>query len=229
MTKEDFQKLFSSIGIKPKGIIFDFDGTIADTWWVWHEVDRLFCEKHNIKVPEQYMDILTILGFEAGAKYTIENFGIELTVDEIIHEWEDLALKSYAENVVLKLGVKDLLKDLNEAEYPLAIATSLNRTLLTPALENHDILKYFKTLCICDEVCMHGKKEPTVYLEAAKILGPFDPKDCVVFEDMPPAAQVAKSAGFYTIGVFDEPKAEVKDELIEICDFFIDDYRNFHL
>ena len=58
-------------------IIFDFDGTLADSMWVWDGVDRQFLAKRNIPFKDEYTEMIAVLGFEAGADYTIELFGLD--------------------------------------------------------------------------------------------------------------------------------------------------------
>lgn len=52
--------------------IFDFDGTLADSCRVWREVDRDFFEARGLTYTPEYGERLAVLGFEDGARFTIE-------------------------------------------------------------------------------------------------------------------------------------------------------------
>ena len=38
-----------------KAVIFDLDGTLVDSMWVWTSVDHDYIEKYNLTVPENFM------------------------------------------------------------------------------------------------------------------------------------------------------------------------------
>ena len=206
-----------------KAVIFDFDGTLADSMWVWDYVDRRWLEKRNIPFNEEYAEMIAVLGFEGGADYVVNFFKLDENPEDIIEEWKSDAQEGYATQVKLKPGAREYLASLREAGVPMAIATSLQRALLEPCLKNNGIYEYFETICVCDELNCGGKSNPAVYLEAAKHLG-VDPQECAIFEDVVIAAKSAKKTGAYVVGVYDEHKQQATDELKETVDLFIDGY-----
>lgn len=206
-----------------EAVIFDFDGTLADSMWVWDEVDRKFLAKRNIPYVEDYAEKIAVLGFELGAQYTVDFFDLDERPEDIIEEWKDSALEHYATRVVLKPQAREYLERCKSKGVPMAIATSLQRHLLEPALKNNGVYDLFDAVCICDELQCGGKSNPTVYLEAARQLG-VEPTRCAVFEDVVTAAQSAKDAGSYVVGVLDEHKQQATDELKAVADFFITGY-----
>lgn len=206
-----------------EGIIFDFDGTLADSMWVWDVVDRKFLEKRNIPFNEEYAETIAVLGFESGADYVIDFFGLDEDPNDIIEEWKACAAESYAQQVWLKPGAKEYLQKLKGMGYPMAIATSLQRGLLEPALKNNGIYSIFDAIVICDELNCGGKSNPTVYLEAAKQIG-VEPEKCLVFEDVVVPAKSAKAAGMSVVGVRDDHKQQAREDLIEVVDRFVEGY-----
>lgn len=200
--------------------IFDFDGTLADSMWVWDEVDRAFLAKRGIPFTDDYGEMIAVLGFESGADYTIEHFGLDENADDIIAEWKELAEESYATKVLLKPGARAYLEMCREQGLPLAIATSLQRHLLEPALVNNGIFDYFETICVCDELCCGGKASPAVYLEAMRRLD-VDGSSCAVFEDVVTAACSAKQTGAAVVGIYDVHKQQATEQLKEVVDVFI--------
>ena len=200
--------------------IFDFDGTLADSMWVWDDVDRKFLARRGIPFTQEYGETIAVLGFEGGADYTIEHFGLDEKPEDIIEEWKTLAGDSYATQVQLKPGAREYLRFCKEQGAPLAIATSLQRRLLEPALKNNGVYGMFETLCICDELKCGGKSNPTVYLEAARRLG-VDASRCAIFEDVVTPACSAKETGAYVVGVYDEHKQQATEKLKQVVDRFI--------
>lgn len=59
------------------GAIFDLDGTLLDSMWVWEQIDVDFLSRRGIDLPEDYLKKITPMGFEAAARYTIDRFGLQ--------------------------------------------------------------------------------------------------------------------------------------------------------
>jgi HAD superfamily hydrolase (TIGR01509 family) len=204
-------------------IIFDFDGTLADSMWVWDNVDRMFLAKRGIPFAKEYGEKIAVLGFELGAQYSIERFGLDEDPEDIIAEWKSGAEDGYATQVALKPGAREYLSYCKSQGTPLAIATSLQRHLLEPALKNNGVLGMFDAICICDELQCGGKSNPTIYREAARRLG-VPAQRCAIFEDVVIPAESAKQTGAYVIGVYDEHKQQATDKLKGVVDRFIMDF-----
>lgn len=214
------------IGAKDaKAVIFDFDGTLADSMWVWDEVDRVFLEKRNIPYTEEFGEMIAVLGFELGADFAIEHFNLDEKPEDIIEEWKQGAQDGYAKRVKLKDGAREYLESCKAQGMPMAIATSLQRHLLEPALKNNGVHELFDTICVCDELKCGGKSNPAVYEEAARRLG-VDAADTVIFEDVVTAAKSAKQTGAYVVGVYDEHKQQATEELKSVVDKFIMSYHD---
>ena len=60
--------------MKIEGVIFDLDGTLLDSTWVWSQIDTDFFEKRGFEVPKDYSTAIMAMGFEEVAKYTIKRF-----------------------------------------------------------------------------------------------------------------------------------------------------------
>ena len=199
-------------GFKPAAAIFDFDGTLADSMWVWDEVDREFARRRDLPFSNEDKERIAALGFEGTAVWMIERFGLEESIEDLMDEWYELASESYAREVRLKPGAEAFVCQLKRRGIPVAIATSLSRGML------------FDELVVCEEVCEGGKSTPAVYVETARRLD-VDLSSCVVFEDVALAARSAKAGGARVVGVRDDHAQQVRSELIEAADLFIQDFR----
>lgn len=185
---------------KIRGVIFDLDGTLLDSLWVWSEIDRRFLNSRGLDVPADYARTVSTMGFLRCAEYTVERFGLKETPRVLMDEWMSMAREIYANEIALKNGARELLCLLKDRGMKLAVATSSEADLYMPALKANGIDRFFD--CIVDTSTTRGKDFPDVYLLAAKRLKLL-PCECAVFEDLPAALVSAKSGGFYTVGVKD--------------------------
>ena len=202
-----------------QGAIFDLDGTLLDSMWVWAAVDRSFLGARGFDVPEDYVEAIAHLGLTAAAEYTIARFELNETVAEISAEWDRLARTAYEEQVMLKPFAKEYLLSLKARGIRLAAATASPDALYIPALKHNGIYDLFDAFTTVEEVNM-PKGHPAIYLKAAQKLGLL-PQNCVVFEDILPGIAGAKQGGFYAVGVFDPSAAAQKREICSLCDRYI--------
>lgn len=205
--------------MKIKGVIFDLDGTILDSTWVWSKIDVDFLGNHGFDVPEDYSKAVMSMSFEDVAKYTIQRFSLTQTTEEVMEEWNRMAGEAYAHDVVLKTGTKELLIWLKEQGIKMGIATSNKAELFAPCLKNNGIYEYFHSFTETGDVC-RGKEFPDVYIKEAEKLG-CRPEECVVFEDIIPALRAAKRGGFITVGVREEKWEYDEAEFAASCDWLI--------
>lgn len=68
-----------------------------------------------------------------------------------------------------------------------------------------------------------GKPEPDIYLKVAQDLE-VEPKDCLVFEDVPAGILAGRRAGMEVCAVDDEFSKHMEQEKRELADYFIRDY-----
>ncbi|MCC3869093.1 HAD family hydrolase [Terrisporobacter mayombei] len=206
-----------------KGAIFDLDGTLIDSMGVWEKIDKEFLEKRNIDIPSDYIEKINSMSFEKVAQYTIERFNLKESEEQLIKEWNEMAIYEYSNNIKLKPNVKEYLKKLKEDNIRIALSTSSPRILYEPVLKNNHIYEYFDALTSLEDV-KRDKNYPDIYLLAAEKLD-FNPQDCVGFEDILVAINTLKKAGFKAIGVYDKyADSEIK-EIKKISDKYIYDFK----
>jgi HAD superfamily hydrolase (TIGR01509 family) len=208
---------------KYKCAIFDLDGTLLDSTWVWHKIDVDFLGKRGIPITEDFLEDIKAHNFHTGSRYVIERFGLNEQPEDIEKEWFDMAIDEYTHHIGLKPNAKEFLEQVKAAGLKIAVATSSDSSLYEGCLRRNGIYEYFDNFTETREV-LRGKGYPDVYERAAK---KCDAKnhECIVFEDILVAVQGAKMGNFFTVGMFDQASAAHEQTIKEICDLYIRDYK----
>ena len=201
--------------MKFKGAIFDLDGTILDSSKVWKKVDSDFFKMHGMDVPSDYLESISAMNIYDIARYTINRFNFNYTVNELVDIWNSMAKKEYEENIVIKPYVKEYLMYLKSLGIKLGIATALDTFLYEPCLKRNKIFDLFDDHRSLSAM-KNGKDSPDIYLFVANKLN-VKPEECMVFEDIVKACKSAKSANFYVVGVNDYDNTNIK----EYCNKYI--------
>ena len=205
-----------------RAVIFDLDGTLIDSMWVWAQVDVDFLHKYGYDVPDDLHEAIEGMSFLEGAHYFKGRFSIPLTVNEIYEEWHRMAYDFYVNEVPLKSGAFEFIKKLKALGIKTAIATSNSRRLTEQILRVQGVLEDFDAIVTSDEV-EKGKPDPQIYLQAAEKIA-VNPEDCLVFEDVAMGILAGKSAGMTVCAIrdkFSEPQWEKK---VTLADYAIEDY-----
>lgn len=190
-------------------IIFDIDGVLLDSLFIWKELGRRFIVKHGYTPVPDMDEILFSMSMEQGAAWLKDTFSLENSEEEIIQELETRIQTFYFEEVKAKPGAEALLQRINKLGIPVVAATSSPRKHVRKALERNHLLPYLKEIYTTSEIG-ESKYSPKIYLTAAEALG-TEPFGTLVVEDSLYALQTAGKAGFLTAGIYDalgEPDQE---------------------
>ena len=188
-----------------KGAIFDVDGTLLDSMPIWEDAAARFLAGLGIRAQEGLGDIMFRMSLDEGAVYLKNTYGLDMSVEEVKAGVLGVIRDFYVNQVQPKAGVREFLKELSSRRIPMYIATSSNREHIRAAFERLGMYEYFDGMITCEEAGA-GKREPAIFLQAAQRMG-LEPGDIFVFEDVIHAVRSAGSAGFVTVGVYDEASA----------------------
>lgn len=205
-----------------EGFIFDLDGTLLDSMWVWSEVDRRFLARRGLALPPDYMEAVSAMEFARAAAYTIDRFQLDDSPEALVHEWMELSRQAYAREVRLKPGAKAYLARLRESGARLGVATSAAEELFIPALKSNGVFDWFTAFATTKEAG-RGKEFPDVFDLAARRLG-LSPSVCAVFEDTLPGLRGAAAGGFFTVGVYDAFSTVKQKAAACVANLYIKDF-----
>lgn len=205
-------------------VIFDLDGTLVDSMWMWKEIDVEYLQKFNLDVPEDLQRAVEGMSFSETAQYFKERFHIEDSIEEIKADWNQRAWDKYGNEVPLKKGAKDFLIELKKRNIKTGIATSNSRELVDHVLRALDITHYFDSIRTSCEAKV-GKPAPDIYLLVASDLE-VQPKNCLVFEDIALGILAGKRAGMKVCTIYDPYSEDDIKNKKELANYYINDYRD---
>ncbi len=219
--REDLCKMLEG----KKAFIFDLDGTLVDSMWMWKAIDVEFLGRYGYDCPDDLQKAIEGMSFSETAAYFRKRFSLPLDTEEIKAVWTDMTYEKYKTQVPLKPGALMLLDYAKARKIPCAIATSNGRKLAEAVLQSLNIQDRFElVITACQVKC--GKPAPDIYLKAAEILK-VQNKDCLVFEDVPAGIMAGKEAGMTVCAVEDAFSASMRQEKQELADYFLCSFEEF--
>ena len=205
-----------------KAVLFDLDGTLMDSMWVWEDIDIEYLGRFGYAPTKDMQRAIEGMSFTETAQYFRQRYHIPDTVEEIKAEWNRLAYQVYAERVKLKPGAYEFLKEIRKQGYRTAIASSNSRELIRACLRANGVEDCFDCITISCEVAK-GKPAPDIYLSAAATLQAAT-GECLVFEDIPMGILAAKNAGMDVCAVEDDFSADQREKIRSLADYYIRSY-----
>lgn len=205
-----------------KAVIFDLDGTVVDSMWMWKAIDIEYLGRYGIPLPDGLQKRLSGMSFTEVANLFQKELHIPETIENIKNAWNQMAMDKYRHEIKTKPGVVHFLQKLREKGIRTGIATSNSKELAMAALQGQKLSEYFDEVHTACEVA-HGKPSPDLYLYVAECLR-VTPSECLVFEDLSEGLLAAKAAGMRTCGIEDPFSAEYREEKKKLADYYIESY-----
>jgi len=181
------------------GVLFDLDGVLIDTGQFHKQSWFDLAEKEGFAISDEFfrqtfgMQNYQILPLLAGSKLS----GKEI---DRMADWKERRYRQLINGkLTLLQGVKELIEDLKENGFLLAIGTSTPHANLTFMLEQLPVDGYFDAYVAGEDV-KNGKPAPDTFLKAAQKLSLL-PEYCVVVEDAVQGVQAGKAGGMKVLAV----------------------------
>ena len=205
-----------------QAILFDLDGSLVDSMWVWKSIDIEYLGRFGLTIPDDLQKCIEGMSFSETAVYFKERFSLPCTLDEIKADWNQMAYEKYAHQVPLKKGAFRLLREMKKRGMKLGIASSNHIDLVRAALRNNQVEEFFDCIRTACDVAK-GKPAPDVYLSVAEALE-VEPSECIVFEDVPMGVLAGLNAGMTVCGVEDAYSRERETQVRSLAHYYIHDY-----
>ncbi len=205
-----------------RAVIFDVDGTIADSMWMWKQIDIEYLGRFGMELPDDLQKNIEGMSFRETAVYFKEHFAIPDSIDKMMADWNEMAAHKYRYEIPLKKGVNEFIEWCKDKGILLGIVTSNSAELLGYLLNAHKLTESFDVI-ITGSDGLKGKPAPDMYLEAAKRLSAL-PGECLVFEDIIPGILAGKRAGMKVCAVDDLYSKDVLSEKKKEADYFIESF-----
>lgn len=185
---------------RPRGVVFDLDGTLTDNM-AWHaEAFVLFLKRHGL--PELTMAMRERIDGKRNSEIFPILFERELTPEEIsayAEEKESAYREISRERLEPTAGAITLIECLSARGIGVALATSAPQKNVEHTLNAIGLADRIAVIARSDDV-PRGKPFPDVFLHAARELG-VAPQRCLAFEDAPVGVAAARGAGMRCVAI----------------------------
>lgn len=180
-------------------IIFDLDGTLADTEGIHFKAWRQVLLDNKLR-DMSFDDFLYYVGTsnEKVAGDSIKQAGSNLTIENLVLEKQQLYLQLLNE-VQLCSGARWIVQLLGQMEIKIAVASSSHEKEVRAILKNHNLEHYFQEI-ICGDMVTNKKPDPEIYLKTLQLLG-SEAGQSVAFEDSEHGVVAAKAAGMIVVAL----------------------------
>lgn len=204
-----------------QGMIFDFDGTLFDSMFIWDTAGETYLRSIGKEPMEDLQSVLKPMSLYQSAAYLKERYSIPLSVESIMDGINRTVEGFYLDKVMPKPGVVELLEELSCRGMRMCIATATDRYQVEAALERCGMKHFFSGIFTCTEVGS-GKDQPLIFRRAMEHLD-TDRSNTLVVEDAWHAIRTAKKDGFFVAAVYDAHEC-MQRSIREAADVFLADY-----
>lgn len=193
---------------RPAALLWDFDGTLADSEPNWHHAERrLMADLGGTLTPEENAQLVGMALVDSAAQLLRWAGRDDHEAEAYASILNDYALEDMTtRGVGFRPGAEDLLAEAHAVGVPCALVSMSYTSILEAVIANLPAGSF--AVVIGGDQVRHGKPHPEPYLTAASRLG-VAPLDCLVLEDSLPGTLSAENAGMPTLGVpFEQPLAD---------------------
>lgn len=188
----------ASMATSARALIFDCDGTLADTMPAHYRAWLDVLKPYGIPFPESKFYALGGVPTAKIARILLDEVGrTDLDPQEFVHAKEQRFVAVLHE--VRPLDKVVAIARAHRGKLPMAVASGGQRHVVLQTLDHIGVADLFPVVVAAEDTVRH-KPEPDVFLEAARRLG-VAPGDCTVYEDTDLGLEAARRAGMTGVDV----------------------------
>jgi HAD superfamily hydrolase (TIGR01509 family) len=181
-----------------EAVVFDLDGLLLESEQLWDEVRERLARDRGGRWSERAQRDMMGMSSTEWSRYMHEVVGLPEPPEEINELVVAGMAERYRDGLPLVAGAVEAVERI-AARWPLAVASSSNRTLIDLVLERSGLAPRFQATVSSEEVA-RGKPAPDVYLEAARRLG-VRPERAAAVEDSAAGIRSAAAAGLRVVAI----------------------------
>ena len=208
------------------GAIFDFDGTLFDSMFIWKGIKYKFLDKLGLELTEDDKEAFRGLYLRESLILAKERFNMKESFEELFLMFFDYLKELYLAQAEPKNDIIPFLEKLKAKGVKMGIATATGEPALEAVLEKYGMRDYFSVILSTYTVGA-SKTDPLVYDRVLEKIG-TDKASTWVFEDAVYAAKTVKANGYNLVGIYDESEPET-EVLEQLADIYIHNYSEIEL
>lgn len=199
--------------------IFDMDGTMVNNTPYHLKSWQALFKKYGLGDLQQQTYYTEISGIPIiDTLKSLFADADQATLKSLLKEKEGLYREFYTPYITPVNGLENLLIELKNAGFKLAIASSATVDDIDFVLNHISVRQYFDVIIDGNHVSK-GKPNPQIFLKAAADLNIL-PQDCVVFEDSLAGIKAANAAQMKVVGITTgQPADKLQPSNLVITDF----------
>lgn len=209
--------MFLGDDMEIKFAIFDLDGTLVDTLFlwddIWSEIGKRYKNDPAFRPTAEEDLSFRTQSLSETMEFIHNRYHMGKSGKELLDFTNSLIFDFYANSVQLKPGVREFLDHCYHSGTKMCVASASAQELIDLALTHCGVKDYFVETMSCDAVGK-GKDHPDIYLKAQEILR-ASAEEIWIFEDSITALQTAQKLGMPRVGIYD--RCNDDQETVKAC------------